>query len=458
MTINLPSSRYVRISGPRLSFWITLGIALILSATRGHADESTLSVRQAVDEGLERSPALAESRSAREEADWGTSLSRSDLLPKIELGGQHVFSAQYPTVPVTLGSLTAAVPIVSPRTSLGAEARWTVWDGLANVRRYQAATRLLEASDNEFARKAFELSRRIELSFFNALAARRFEEVAEANVKTLTENLSQVQLRQQNGVSTKYDVLRVEVQLSDARTELERTRDDVVIQRKRLAQAMGLPEDARPLVGELPEPTRSARVAAVDQPDPSARQDVRAAELRSLAADQQAQADRGFLVPAVGLSADYERYDNTDYPGQAYGGFRDAWSAGVFVRWQILDGGASFAKAGASRARAQRASLAHEEALQTLPADLELWKRRYLYSARHFDAKRQDLKRSEESFRISTLSFQQGRKTITDVLEAETDLFRSRAGVVQSQLDAEEALIELELTIGHGIDSRKDQS
>lgn len=239
--------------------------------------------------------------------------------------------------------------------------------------------------------------------------------------------------------------------MADANIDLERTTDNVVIQRKKLAQAMGLPDDARALDGQLPEPNNAAKVASLSKPELTDRQDLQAAQLRSDAEGNKANAALGTLAPAFGFKADYERYDDENYPGQAYGGYRNAWAVGVFLRWNILDGGESIAKAKIAQASAAHAQHEYDEQVQSLPAEFELWKRRYVYSTHAFETKVQDLNRSEESFRISQVSFQQGKNTITDVLEAENDLFKSRAGIVQSKLDAEEALINLELTFGKEI-------
>jgi outer membrane protein TolC len=53
--------------------------------------------------------------------------------------------------------------------------------------------------------------------------------------------------------------------------------------------------------------------------------------------------------------------------------------------------------------------------------------------------------------RLARLSYDAGSRTNTDVLDAELDLFRTRAGVVQSQLSAAEALINLELAFGSSL-------
>jgi outer membrane protein TolC len=429
------------------TFIISLGL---LSATLAHAGD-TLTFDQAVREGVEKSPTVKKYQSGEEQASWERYGAAGGLLPQISLTANHEFSAQYQTVPVTLGALTAAVPEVAPRTVYGAEANWTIFNGLGNIKHFQASLDLFHAAHEESSREEFEVRKKIELAFFNALAAQRFEEVAKEDVKTLQESMAQVRYRMNSGVSTEYDVLRVQVRLSDATTELERTEDNVIIQRKLLAQAMGLSEDDRKLEGELSTPVLVEKVKSLSAPLPEDRQDFRAAQLRSDAAEKESSAATGALLPSVGLNAQYDRYDNTDYPGQAYGGFRDAWSAGVYARWNILDGGVSVSKSHAAAASAQRAENQYQETVLTLPSDFELWKRRYIYSAHAFDSKNQNLKSSEESFRISGVSFQQGRKTITDVLEAETDLIRARAGVVQAQLDAEEALVKLELTIGKDI-------
>lgn len=431
--------------------WILIG--LLCAAKLAISDEQiqSLSLSQALQEGTDSSPTLKKYASAKDEASWGTTLGMSGLLPHVSMMADHDFSAQYQTIPVSLGALTAAVPVVAPRTSYGVEAQWTVFDGLANIKNYQASRETFQASQQEYSRKDFEVRKKIESAYYASLGAVRLKEVAEENVRTLQENLTQVRYRFDAGRATQYDVLRVEVQMSNAKIDLERATDNVTILRKKLAQAMGLPDDSRGLDGQLPEPSLAEKIEALLKPEASDRSDIQAARLKSEAEEKRAGAAIGNLVPAVGLDAQYERYDDTDYPGQAYGGFRDAWAVGAYLRWNILDGGASIAKAGMAQASAAHAQYEYQEAVQTLPADFELWKRRYIYSAHAYETKEQDLKRSEESFRISKLSFQQGRNTITDVLEAENDLFRSRAGIVQSQLDAEEALVELELTIGKDI-------
>jgi outer membrane protein TolC len=58
--------------------------------------------------------------------------------------------------------------------------------------------------------------------------------------------------------------------------------------------------------------------------------------------------------------------------------------------------------------------------------------------------------KAQESVRLATLGQKAGTRTTTEVLDAELDSFRSSAGVVSAQMDAAEALINLELALGKG--------
>ena len=55
------------------------------------------------------------------------------------------------------------------------------------------------------------------MNFFKSLAAQKIEVVSQENLKTITDHLDQTQSLKQGGIATNYDVLRVEVQLSEAK-------------------------------------------------------------------------------------------------------------------------------------------------------------------------------------------------------------------------------------------------
>jgi outer membrane protein len=441
----------VREAAPSKLAWVAALAALtLLSAVLGAGP--ALSLDAALQEGLQEAPALREAGARQDAARAQEMEGLAGLLPSVRLEADHAVDLQYQEVPVALGALNIGFPVTYPHTDFSVEADETLFDGFANLSRFQAQSSLSQASGLEAQRKAFEVAREIELDYDRVLAAQQFSAVATENLDTVTTDLARARARLDSGVSTKYDLLRVQALESEARAEVQRREDDVVIARQNLARAMGLAGDDRPLEGALPVPSKQAMVEALAQPVPEQRADLKAAQLKAAAAGQQAAAALGSLLPSLVLSARWEEYDNTDqnYPGQG-DDYHDAYDVGLVLRWDILDGGRSLGRAREAAALKARAQAELRQELLDLPADFNLWRRRYLYSAADVAAKQADQDHAQESLRIAQAGYQSGTKTVNDTLDAEADLFRARSGVVESSLAAQEALIQLELTLGKEI-------
>jgi outer membrane protein TolC len=434
----------------RLAWIAALSALTLLSAVLGAVP--ALSLDAALQEGLREAPALRAADAQQDAARAQEAQSLAGLLPSVRLEANHAMDLQYQEVPVALGALNINFPVTYPHTDFSVEADEMLFDGFASLSKFQAQSSLSQASRLEVERKAFEVAREIELDYDRVLAAQQFSAVAKENLDTVATDLARAQARLDSGVSTPYDLLRVQALESEARAEVQRRDDDVVIARQNLARAMGLASDDRPVEGVLPAPSKQAVVQALAQPAPEQRADLQAAQLKAAAAGQEAAAALGSLLPSLVLSARWEEYDNTDqnYPGQG-DDYHDAYDVGLVLRWDILDGGRSLGRAREAAALKAQAQAALQEKLLDLPADFNLWRRRYLYSASDVAAKQADQDHAQESLRIAQAGYQSGTKTVNDTLDAEADLFRARSGVVEASLAAQEALIQLELTLGKEI-------
>jgi outer membrane protein TolC len=420
--------------------------AALLSQTVAAGEHLTLA--QAVSEGLGESPIVAGAEAQKKLAAWQKISALTYVLPKASAFATHYFSAKYETLPFEAGPISAEVPIAYPKTSYGLEMRWTLFDGLAGPKRTEAAYINYQAADAAAERRHFEVRKKIELQYFAVLAAGELREVALRNLKTIQDSLVIAEARVKNGISTAPDVLRVQVQKTEAEAEVQRTGDTIVIQRQRLRQLMGRASDERVLEGKLPEPSDRERVSQLVFAGVTERDDIRAIELQAQAAAKLRTAGYGELWPSVSLVGHIENYDNTDYAvSKSNSNYRSAYGIGLALKWDILDA-ATLAKPGIASAEFEVAESQRKEAVLNAPTDFELWKRRYIYSSDLYQARLNDIKRADESLRIIHLSFQQGRRIINEVLDAEVDLFRARAGAVQSLFEATEARNQLELVLG----------
>jgi outer membrane protein TolC len=413
-----------------------------------------LTLETAITEGLKDSPTVQRAEAALKTSQWkkvetmGTS-----FMPQLSASALHYFAAQYPLSTVAFGGLNATLPGMYPADQFSLDLSIPVFNGFANMRQWEAESLNQDAAEQELIYAQFSVAEEIRVAFYQALAATLLEEVANENVKSLEDHLKQVNIQKQGGVATNYDTLRVEVQLNEAKADAIDAQDNSLLTRKKLTSLLGHEQDERPLEGTLPVPDpNKIKLLEVNQAPPE-RADIQALDLRAEAANKIQSARGAWLVPSISLAGQYVLYNSQIYNNTVTntGNFLSAYNVGAFLKWNLFDGGASYARSHQAEFQAIQAEKTRELAKVQFPYNFAYWKRRYLSNADHYVSKQLDTTRSEESVRLAKAEERAGARTSTEVLDAELDLFRARAGVVNAQVNAAEAQIRLEIALGRRI-------
>lgn len=422
---------------------------LIATFSLNSALAAGLTLEEAIEAGLKESPAIKLSLAREDEFSAKKSGAMAGFLPHLGLQANKFVEQKYQTFSMSLGGGTAAtIPLVSPKTIVDLNFRMPIFNGLRNYNSYKAASFLSESASLQQNWEEFSLKRKIKEAFYRALAAEQFARVAQENIVTLEDHLAHVEARKKGGLTTNYDVLRIEVQLDEAKTQKMEADDRVILARKELARVMGLPNDDRELVGDLPVPSDNEQLKHLTVDESLKRSDIESLRLLEKAADHNKRSAGSWLFPEIGLMANYDWYNNVNYSWTRGSEYKNAYGGGVYLTWNLYDGGASHAssKEKVAQLRQSEAQLKLEE--QRLPIALETFQRRYRYGLALYRTTVSDIKKSEESVRQAKEGARQGVRTVSEQLDAQLDLFRSRAGKVNAQLITAEALINLELVTG----------
>jgi outer membrane protein TolC len=416
-----------------------------------------LDLATAQQEAVENSPSYKKAVNFEREKSWGQAEALSEgFLPHIILKGNYFFDNQYPEEQISLGTPTLmSFEENFPIANLALDAEYDLFDGFRNIRKLDAANNSHEAASLLSHWASFQLQEQVRLAFYKAQAAKELSDMADENVKTLEDHLRIVDDQMDNGQATKYDVLRVEVQLSEAKSDQISYHDNVILARERLSQAMGLSKDDRTLSGDMPVLNADAILNGMSKVDFENRPDLKAKELQSRAAGDESAAADSFWVPKVSLIGEYQWYNLQDYVfGESptnTGTINESYFLGASATWDLLDGGISWAKSNEAHERANESKDDLDSAQLQAPYDFDFWKKSLVSKVALYQAKLTDIDKAKESARLATLGFKAGTRTTTDVLDAELEEFRAAAGLVQAQVDALEALINLEITVGKRI-------
>ena len=403
-----------------------------------------LTLQNAVEEAKERNPNLRRVRAAHEESSWKPLEALSGHIPKVSVTGNHLFDVKYQVINI---SPTTSFQALYPKTILSLGATWTVFDGFQTWDAYSAAKLNEEASALELSRVELQIEEDVRLKFYQALGAQVLSQVAEQNLKTLSDHLNQAKSLLKEGQATRFDILRTQVQLEEAGPEKIAADDNVVLARAALAQAMGFEVDPRPLEGALPVPVETAFARDLKL-NPQDRTDLEALVRRSEASEKLSHGSASYWYPKISLIAQKEVYNNINYAIGDSEPFRGAHSIGIGLSWNIFDGGASYSRQKQSGFQKEQAEAIASAARLKAPNEFEFWKRRYFYNVALYHARQRASESARETVRLATIGFGAGSRTNTDILDTDLDLFRAQAGVIRAQVDAAEAKINLELALG----------
>lgn len=434
--------RFLKLS-QRVSFAF---IAAQLLASASFAQE--LSIQQAITESESHSPRLQKAKAAQEEVSWKKTEALSTYLPTLQASASYLFDKKYVLTDINLGGGPVSVPGVVPTTNFALTASYPLFEGMAGVNRYSSASSFSSAAQKEYDWTEFQLSREVILQFYKTLAAKELLQVAEQNLKTLQDHLRDVNLFKKAGVSTNYDVLRVEVQVSEAESEVLNATDNLAVTRSKLAEVMGLDKDDRALSGTWPA-FNAKNTENLQKESLASRPDLKAMELRTEGSKSLSKAAGSYWVPRLSLFGQYQYYNNRNDKYDDWDNFRNAYQVGVSMTWNLFDGMTSIARDHQAFEQSVQTEKGLVQARLKAQQDLEFWKRKYNYFGTVFKARQNDVVKAEESVRLARQGKKVGIRTDTDLLDAEAELFRARAGLVNAQMGSLESLVNLELTTGN---------
>jgi outer membrane protein TolC len=420
-----------------------LGLATSQAALAAQA----LSLEEALQTGVKNSPAIQKAEAKRDEGKWKGMEGLSVFLPNVKVSAAHYFEKRYQLLDVPFNGINAEIPQIFPTSSATLDAKWLLFDGLQNVEFYKGAQAFKASAESNYQWVNFLAAHEVVLTYYKVVAARKLEEVANQNLKTLQDHGVQVKNLKSGGLATNYDVLRVESQLSEAQADLLQAQDNTVIAQENLARVLGVSDAVDVTETELAVPAAESVKNLTFNRNTNKRLDLQSLEQEVEATDYIQSGQSRFFVPKVYLGAEYSKYNNLTDTLSDWKNYRSSWNVGFMLSWDIFNP-REFAQSKEQYYHSLQTQKTLVESNLQAPVDFAFWKKRYVYSATLYQAKKIDADRASETVRLAHAGFKAGVRTTSEVLDAELELFRARAGIVNAQMNCIEAKQKLELSLG----------
>ena len=262
----------------------------------------SLDLKQTLTEVGSGSLVLQKSRASVEEQSYRRIETSSAFLPTLSGSINYLTNKRYMLLDVNLGGGIATIPQIVPTSQYTLSARWNLFDGFGSTYRLLAANQMYKASEDEYDWTQFLLERSTVLVYYKLLAAQQIKAVVLENLQSLQDHLKDTESAKRVGVATQYDVLRTQVQLSEAQTELINAEDNISLAYEKLAEALGKEKEERMLSGQLPQ-LEISLVKDIGQLDINKRKDLLSLQKKSEAAQYNYQSANKHWFPKVSLFA-----------------------------------------------------------------------------------------------------------------------------------------------------------
>ena len=426
------------------------------------AQKRPLSLDEAIAAGLEASPTLHASRAKVDASSARAREVAAARLPALKLGASYTRLSEIPPFEVTLPIFPQPI-VVSQNYFSNWTMRLTAQQPLFTGFRLQASTesaRMLEASAGwDLTKDRSEFVFAVKSAYWGLARARELEAVVADTIVQVQEHLKDVRAFFDQGLLTRNEVLRAELQLSQ--TELLRidARNAAEIARTSLNTLVGLPVETDVELTSSAESAASQAPADIGQVDDeagrslldtalAARPELKASEFRIKASEAGLKAARSGWYPQVSLAGNYYYLRPNPRILPALDRFRATWDVGVSVSFDLWNWGqtrsqAEQAKAQLAQARDARKLLEDQAVLDVTQSRLAL-----VQARDKIKVAAQAVGQAEENLRMVRERFREGVALNTDVLDAEVFLLQARTSRTQAAMDLALAQARLEKALG----------
>ncbi|MDQ8202075.1 TolC family protein [Pelagicoccus sp. SDUM812003] len=353
---------------------------------------------------------------------------RAQALPDLSVNGQYIELDE---------GLSEFAPPPSSQWGVSLDVRQTLYSG-GGVRAALNVQSLIEdAALLELQSVIDDVLLLTRQGFYGALLARQEIEVQEDNVTLLEELLKNAQDRFDVGSGTRFEVLRAEVELANARPALIQARNDYRIAIEELRQILGfvaadgvalhkVPE----LVGDLPYSPITYDLSGAIEQALQIRPELKRLQKVEEAREEGVVIAKSGLRPEVSLVGSYEA--NKPTYSSSFDRARHGWTAGVQVNVPIFDG--RRARGQIIQAKSQLAQAELETRQLSLAIEVEV--RRALSELQAAtelaQASIKVVEQAEEALRLADARYEAGEASQLDVLQARVSLTEARLNQAQA--------------------------
>ncbi|HAB51648.1 MAG TPA: hypothetical protein DCE80_05655 [Ignavibacteriales bacterium] len=432
-------------------------LIIILFASSLFAQEKILTLKESLEIGLQNSKDLKISRSKLNYADSKLTEINSQFLPQFKLFGNYTkLSDNIPpfevTMPFSLNPIRISEPILNNYTFKFGFSQ-PLFTGFKLLSLRSSAKLNLSASEQDYSKEGNEAAFNIYSTYWNYYKADEIKKVIAQSIQQMEEHLKDTKSFFENGLISKNDMLKLEVQYSNTKLMLIEAENNLELARIGFNKAIGIDLTSQTKVAASEQSFNYEKYQLADMIDEAVnnRKELKSLKYRFEASKEGVRAAQSNWLPSIYLTGNYY-YSNPNPRFQpAKDEFNSNWDVGVTLSWDVWNWGLTSSQV----SQAEQTKIQLETSLDQLKENIQI----EVYSnylnliktEEKVKVNKEALDQSIENYRITSEKYNTQLATSTDLIDAETLKLQAETNLKTAEVDFQIAKVKLERSLGRVI-------
>jgi outer membrane protein len=428
---------------------------IMISSMMFAQDKLSLTVDQAVQTGLENSKALKSSQFKVVAAEAKISEAGAAGLPSLKLNAAYSRLSEVPASSIPNFINPSGPPIVlSPSIVDNYTLRATVQQPLFTGNKISSAEDIAdysyEATKEDFKKDKSDLIYNIKSAYWNLFRANEFKKMVDENVGQIKAHAADAENMMKQGLLTNNDLLKVQVQLSDALVRQIDARNNVTLSMIGLNNTLGLPLSTEiEILSQLQTGnSSSADINSLVKKAVENRPEILGMNARLKMSASNLSIARSGWYPQIFLVGNYSYLNPNQRIFPSKPEFKGTWDVSVSLSYDLWNWNTS----GSQSTQAEAQLSQTEQALSQLKDGVLLEVTQSYLTVNQTNERaivaRKGVEQAEENYRVTNERYKKGLNVNSDLLDAEVALLQAKLNYTQSLIDYELSNARLTRSVG----------
>jgi len=424
-----------------------------ISAITNAQEVRKFNLEQSIKIGLENSKTIHSSRMNVLAAEAQKRETNTLRLPSLSFNASYTRLSEVPPFSVAvpgLGSFNIS-PSIFDNYSLALSLKQPIFTGFKLSSGSDMAEFNALAAKQSYTQDEQDLILNIKNAYWNLFKAKKIKEVIDENVQQVKAHLTDIQNFYKQGLATRNEVLKVEVQLSEAQLNQIDAKNAVRLAVVNLDNVLGLSLSTEVEVQDSIQVTNTNGLNDLNTLIGKAqnnRPELKAMDYKVKASEKGITLAKSDWYPQIFLAGNYNYAKPNQRLLPTKNEFYGTWDVSVGLSLSLWNWGATIDKTDQAEAQYEQAN----DGLKTLKdaVTLEVTQDYYnlIKASEKVMVSEETVNQAEENYRVTDDKFKQGITLNSELLDAETALKQARTNYTQSLVDYELAKAQIEKATG----------